>query len=334
MNRRFLFLLLLLPFAGFGKPVVTNEKQFITFEDSLKKVGPTMFMGTDQDKIAANKKFTDLFRKTLSIEGAFDYPFDSLKFLANLSSPDKAIRIFNWDIPRNDGSYVYYGFLVVDESKNATKKKTDKNKITIYDLTDKSDEIKNPELSILSPDKWYGALYYKIILTNDKDKKYYTLLGWDGNTNQTWKKIIDVISFGKDGKPIFGEKRLFVRGKRSSNRVIFEFRAELVMALRYEDDKKRIVFDHLAPEVGGAEGMYQFYSQTFVYDCFNWKKGKWMIEEDIDARNNKTKKDNEYINPQGDQNPGGNTAGNGNKDPNGPPPGAKKKHHLFKRRNH
>jgi hypothetical protein len=295
------FLLLLLPFAGSGKSNPADQKQFITFEDSLKKIGPAMFRGTDQDKIAANKKFTDLLRKALNTEGAFDYPFDSLKFIANLKAPDNAFRIFNWDAPRNDGSYTYYGFIVVDESKTGSQK-SGKSQYKIYELIDKSAEIKNPGLAVLSPEKWFGALYYKIILTTDKDKKFYTVLGWDGNTKYTWKKIIDVITFAKDGKPIFGEKSLFHRGKTSSKRVIFEFRADLVMTLRYEEDKKRIVFDHLAPEVSGATGMYQFYSQTFSYDSFDWKKGKWQIQEDIDARSEKSKKDSEYITPKGDQN--------------------------------
>jgi hypothetical protein len=328
MNSRILILLFLIPLSSFGKPKPVEQKQFVVYEDSLRKIGATMFRGSDQEKMNTNKKFTDLLRKALNTEGAFDYPFDSLKFIANLTSSDKAIRIFNWDIPKNDGTFIYYGFLFVDESKTGSAKKTDKNKYTLYELNDKSETIKNPELAVLSPDNWFGALYYKIVVTNDKDKKYYTVIGWDGNTNLTWKKILDVITFGKDGKPVFGEKYLFDRGKRSSKRVIFEFRADLTMTLRYEEDKKRIVFDHLAPEVSGAEGMYQFYSQTFVYDCFNWKKGKWRIEEDIDARNDKNKKDNEYVKPQGDQNPG-NTQQQAPA-PNGPP---KKKKKLFHRGN-
>jgi hypothetical protein len=298
MKSRIFLLLLLLPFAVSGKADPVDQKQFITFEDSLKKIGPAMFRGTDQDKIAANKKFSELLRKALSTEGAFDYPFDSLKFIANLQAPDKAFRIFNWDAPKNDGTYSYYGFIVVAENKPGVQKKQYK----IYDLIDKSAEIKNPTLAVLSPEKWYGALYYKIILTTEKDKKFYTILGWDGNTKYTWKKLIDVITFAKDGKPIFGEKNLFHRGKTSSKRVIFEYRSDLIMTLRYEEDKKRIVFDHLAPEVSGAEGMYQFYSQTFSYDSFDWKKGKWQIQEDIDARSEKSKKDSEYITPKGDQN--------------------------------
>ncbi|CAN5233378.1 hypothetical protein BH09BAC5_BH09BAC5_13270 [soil metagenome] len=302
MKFRHIAFLLLLPVCGFANAKPPENKTFSVYEDSLKKIGAAMFNGTDQDKIVANTKFTELLRKTLSIDGAFDYPFDSLKFIANLKSSDNAIRIFNWDIPKNDGTYIYYGFLFVDDSKTGAKYKGEKRKFSIYDLTDKSEEIRNPELTVLSPEKWFGALYYKIILTNDKDKKYYTILGWDGNTNATWKKIIDVITFSKEGKPIFGEKNLFVKGKRSSKRVVFEFRADLIMTLRFEEDKKRIVFDHLAPEVSGAEGMYQFYSQTFVYDSFEWKKGKWVLKEDIDARNEKSKKDDQYQNPQGDQN--------------------------------
>ena len=301
MKSTLLYLLLLLPFAGFGKDNPVDQKQFLAYEDSLKKIGPSIFRGTDQDKIAANAKFSELLEKALSIEGAFDYPFDSLKFIANLRAPDNAFRIFNWDVPKNDGTYSYSGFIMVDESKTGAQKKDQKTKYRIYDLVDKSAEIKNPELAVLSPEKWFGALYYKIILTNDKDKKYYSILGWDGNTRYTWKKMIDVMTFAKDGKPIFGEKNLFQRGKISSRRVIFEFRADLIMTLKYEEDKKRIVFDHLAPEVGGAEGMYQFYSQTFSYDSYDWKKGKWQIEMDVDARSEKSKKDSEYINPKGDQ---------------------------------
>jgi hypothetical protein len=319
------FLLLLLPFTGFAKDNPVDQKKFMAFEDSLKKIGPAMFRGTDQDKIAANKKFSELLQRALNTEGAFNYPFDSLKFIANLRSADNALRIFNWDVPKNDGTYAYYGFIMVDESKTGVQKKSGKESYKIYDLIDKSDEIKNAELAVLSPEKWYGALYYKIIQTADKDKKYYTILGWDGNTKYTWKKVIDVITFAKDGKPIFGEKNLFQRNKRSSRRVIFEFRSELIMTLRYEEDKKRIVFDHLAPEVSGAENMYQLYSQTFQYDAFDWKKGKWQMEEDIDARNKKSKKDDQYTAPTGDQNanPNGTSA---------PAPPQKKKRKFFNRK--
>jgi hypothetical protein len=63
------------------------------------------------------------------------------------------------------------------------------------------------------------------------------------------------------------------------------------------------VYDHLAPEAEGAEGMYQYYSQTFTYDSFVWKKGKWLEVDNVDVANPKSNQDNNYHTPEGDQNP-------------------------------
>jgi hypothetical protein len=308
MNRRFLLLpiFLLILVSGFAK-TPENEKQLRAYQDTLRRLDSAIFRGKDHEKKIANQRFIDYLRKALNTEGAFEFGFDSLKTIARLTAPDNAFRIFNWNVPNDDGTYTYYGFLVVNQSKVVETKKgiKPKDKYVVYELVDRSDEIRNPEIAArLSPEKWYGALYYKVIKTNDKSKAYYTLLGWDGNNQLTWKKLIEVLSFDKQGNPIFGENRLFQRGARkSSYRVIFEFRAELVMTLHWEDDNKRIVFDHLAPEVAGAEGMYQFYSQTFSYDAFIWKKGKWQQEDDVKVANGKAPNDDKYIKPQGDQNP-------------------------------
>ncbi|GAB4138866.1 MAG: hypothetical protein Fur0041_13920 [Bacteroidia bacterium] len=268
-------------------------------EDSLKRIGPACFKGSDSDKYRANEKFKALLKEALKTEDVFNYPFDSLKFIARLQAPDNTFRIFNWNIPRDDGTHEYFGFIIVNQEKVIRKKNQNGGKFAVYELIDKSAEIRTPELAKLTPDKWYGALYYKIILNTHKKHKYYTLLGWDGNTNLSWKKIIDVLTFTADGKPVFGEDDIFHKGRRTSRRVIFEFKAELVMALRYDEKDKNIVFDRLAPEISGAEGMYQFYVQTFVYDGYHFKKGKWQFVENIDARNPKNKNDDKYINPEG-----------------------------------
>jgi hypothetical protein len=303
MNRPVLFLLLFFfPLSTWAKNPPVNEKALKAFQDSLLKLDSAIFIGNDQAKLTANLKFARTLEKALNTEGAFDFPFDSLKTIGVLTAPDKAFRIFNWNMPKDDGTYLYFGFLMVNESKvKQNKSRMQKDRYVIYELVDHSADIRNPELSRLSPEKWYGALYYDIIRTTDKSDVYYTLLGWDGNTPMTWKKIIDVVSFDRNGLPVFGDKQLFHRGKRSSNRVIFEFRAELVMTLKYEKDNNRIVFDHLAPEVSGAEGMYQFYSQTFSYDAFVWKKGKWMQVDDVPVTNESNPKDKHWNNPKAGQ---------------------------------
>lgn len=300
--RTILLLVLLLPFSGWATPTLQS------LQDSLKATGPKVFKGKDQDKLAANQKFTGFLRQALETDGAYDFGFDSLKFIGRLKAPDNAFRIFNWNIPMDDGTHKYYGFILVDqdriEGKKVKKERLkNKNRYVLYELTDQSDFIRTPELAMLNCDKWYGCLYYKIILTSVKGKTYYTLLGWDGNNKMSWKKVIEVLTFGKDGQPVFGEESTFQVNKLTKRRVIFEFKAELVMTLKYEEKQKRIVCDVLAPEVSGADGMFQFYVNTGSYDSYEWKKGKWVYKPDIDARNNKDKRDDQYKAPDGMQVP-------------------------------
>ena len=294
--RIFLFAFLLVQSSAMAAPTLQS------LEDSLKKTGPKIFKGKDPDKIAANLKFIELLRQALEMEGAFDYPFDSLNFMAHMNAPDNAFRIFNWNLPKDDGTHGYYGFILVDQNElESSKKKKDrykyKNRYVLYELHDQSDMIRSPELATLNCDKWFGALYYKIILNSHKGKNYYTLFGWDGNTPLSWKKVIEVMTFGKDGQPIFGEEMTFQVKNLSKRRVIFEFKAELTMTLKYEEKNKRIVYDILVPEVPGAEGMPQFYVNSGAYDSYVFKKGKWVYKPDQDIRNKKDKKDDQYIPP-------------------------------------
>jgi hypothetical protein len=211
LNRNSLFILLLL-LAGIRN--LSGQNTLPALEDTLKKYGKSMFKGTDAEKASANSRFIITLRTALGDQDAFNYPFDSLKFIARLNAPDNAFRIFNWNIPQDDGTHKYYGFILVDQDA-IQNKKTKKSKLknqgryVVYELTDQSDFIKTPEMAMLNCDKWYGVLYYKIILNSYKGKKYYTLLGWDGNTKLTWKKVIDVLTFSKEGIPVFGEEMMF-----------------------------------------------------------------------------------------------------------------------------
>ncbi len=279
-----------------------------SLQDSLEVTGPKVFKGKDQDKFNANQKFLGFMRQALELEGAFDFGFDSLTFIGRLKAPDNAFRIFNWNMPMEDGTHKYYGFILVDQDKIEGRKKNksrfkNKGKYIVYELTDQSDFIRGPELATLNCDKWFGCLYYKIILNSNKGKNYYTLLGWDGNTAMTWKKVIEVMTFANDGQPVFGEEMTIQIKKLSKRRVIFEFKAELAMTLKYEDKGKRIVCDVLVPEVSGAEGMFQFYVNSGAYDAYYWKKGKWIYDPDQDVRNDRDRRDGDYHTPDGMQPP-------------------------------
>ncbi|HEX7415424.1 MAG TPA: hypothetical protein VF411_15380, partial [Bacteroidia bacterium] len=134
--------------------------------------------------------------------------------------------------------------------------------------------------------KWFGMLYYNIISCGD----YYTLLGWDGNDKLISRKFIDVLSFKKDGSPVFG-KEVFKMPKKYPKRVMFEYNSAFTITLQYNEAVKAIVFDHLIPKESYLEGQYQFYGPDFSYDAFVLKHGKWNFEEDVDVKNAKRKTD-------------------------------------------
>jgi len=269
--------------SSFSQTPTLNEKDiayFKKYEDSLyvlqKKIFTTKI---DSVRFKTNAKFVHLLDEVLLNELSFYYPFDSLKEVSRLVSSDKKIRIINWNVYRNDGTQFYFGFVQWLNPK--------KNKYELYELFDKSVNIKNPENYIGDNTKWFGMLYYDMIECGD----YYTLLGWDGNDKLIARKFIDVLSFKKDGTPVFG-KDVFKYPKKNPKRIMFEYSAKVVMSLRYNPTSTSIVFDHLAAKDEFSEGQSQFYGPDFSYDAFIFGHGRWNYKDDVDVKNPRNKNDN------------------------------------------
>jgi len=231
----------------------------------------------DSIKLKINGNIIRLFERTLSQPSSFLEPFDSLKNVSHLYSDNKTIRLFTWDIPLADGTFQYFGFIQI---------RKDNNSINLIRLNDNSKEIGKPENMSLGVEKWYGAVYYKFITKKTNGKMLYTLLGWHGKDNLTTQKAIDVLQINDAGKPIFGAP-VFVLNNKTVYRVLFEYSADVVMSLKYDEQKKMIVFEHLSPSESHLKGQYQFYGPDFSIDAFKFSKGKWILKEDIDARNAK-----------------------------------------------
>jgi hypothetical protein len=272
--------------------------------------------------------------KTLKGQASFSFPFDSIKNLSALTSPDKKFKLLTWGIARENSTYEYFGYVLFPDAKQYSKK--------FIPLTDNSDNIKMPETQVTDFKNWYGAIYYKIVMTHYQGKKYYTLLGWKGNNQLTTKKVVDVLSFRSSGSAMFGAT-LFRKYKDKAARVIFEYSSQTTMLLRYERqmvhvitkaahtsrkkvnpkdrnsgkamkaDRKTqakqktvktnmILFDRLSPidprtskYSVNLEGQYQFYApETNIMDAFVFTNGRWIFTKDIDARNPEQKK----INPK------------------------------------
>ena len=274
-----------------------DTKTFNACEDSLLKILPRVcFSKKESNRFEANKKLLSYWNSILQNEKSMQYAFDSLKskkYVSIINAPDNKFRLITWNLYKDDGTFAYFGFLQVNTSKTIKKnifKKETLQSYELYSLIDKSGAIKNPESYIGEPSKWFGMLYVDVIKTNDDD---YTLIGWDGNDKLTQRKFIDVLYFKSNGLPTFG-KDIFKVPSKFFKRTMFEYATEVSMSLKYNEERKQIIYSHLAPNSidPTLEGQFQYYGPDGSFDALTLKKGKWYQETDIDIRKLKDKNDN------------------------------------------
>ncbi len=249
-------------------------------KDSLKTLFNQLAISkTDSVREVVNKKIYRIMNQALQNEKDYSF-FDSVSHLGKLESTDKNIRIYNWNLVHEDGQFEYFAFLLHYEKQSKTYK--------VFSLTDRSRFIVDAKEATLSPQTWFGVLYYQIIVTKKFGRKFYTLLGWDGYNDYKNRKIIDVLSFTKDGVPKFGAP-IFSKGDFDANRrILFEYANRASMTLTYDSDEKIIVFDNLSPTDASLKGQFQYYGPDGSYSGFEYKRGKWIFKQGVDARNPKS----------------------------------------------
>jgi len=234
----------------------------------LKAVG-TATSDTAQDRLSL--LIEKELRGLLDADDALTASFTDLP-MTRVDAPDGAFRMFTWNLPRQDGSHQYRGFLVARTKRGQS----------LFELRDMTAKIPSPEVPELGPDRWYGALYYEVIPVEKGSRTFYTLLGWKGYTKAETRKVIEVLSF-KNDKPRFGAP-LFGSGKLKAMRKIYGFSFQSTMTLRYDPQIEGIVMDHLSPSRADMKDQPAFYGPDMTHDAYFWHKGEWWFGPDIDLR--------------------------------------------------
>ena len=255
-----------------------NSKLIAEYEDTLKIMAHTIMNAeTETEKRLANQAFIINLTEVLQYEKSFKFPFDSLPTIARISSPDNTFRIFNWLLKKDNGNYEYFGIVHYHNKK--------RKRYEFILLVDNSANIRNAEQQDLDAKNWYGGLYYQIAYIKKAGRKYYTLLAWDGNDGYSTKKIIDVMYFSGKNKIKFGLPIFKKNKKESQKRVIVEYDSNTSVSVRYQQEEQRIVFNHLVPPKKDLEGLEEYYIPEGTFNSYQYNKGKWLLEEDIDIRN-------------------------------------------------
>lgn len=251
----------------------------------------TFYSKKEFERFEGNKEFLAEWEKIVHLPATLTYSFN-LKDVSILTSPDKNVRVITWNIPKDDGTHYYFGYVLarrIIKKKKGLFHSTHETEYNAFPLLDRSATIKSPETHTGNPNNWFGMLYTAMI-ANDG---YYTLLGWDGNNKLTQRKFVDVLTFRSNGQPVFG-KDVFRIPRKNPRRLMFEYSSEVVMSLRYDARNNRIVYSHLSAhsEDPMLEKQYQFYGPDGSFDALVQHKGRWEVKEDIDARNERSKNDN------------------------------------------
>src|ERR1700712_2703358 len=214
-----------------------NIKKLNLYQDTLKQLGKKFINDdTEMERMNANIQFIKTLVRALKVPHSFNYNFDSLKTIKIMNSPDNRFRLLTWNVSYDDGSYRFYGTIQINTGE----------KLQMYPLTDYSPLIKSAEDTVTDNSKWFSAEYYQIVPVYTNQNPYYVLLGWKGNTIKSTKKVIEVLSFNKDGKPVFGMP-VFDGNGRTRSRIVFEYTRQVSMLLKYEAEQHLIVFDHMVP---------------------------------------------------------------------------------------
>ena len=269
MGGGLLFLLPLLPLMGQPASVSDNEKRISGLFDSLK------VSVSDGEKKELNNKIIKLFAEELQNPASFSNPYSLLNFVGKTFSDDGKVKIYTWNYPLSDKTHGYGGFIQY-KMKNKTVK--------TIPLKVKNESYVPLNNKRISPNDWYGALYYRIIQVKYKKDNYYVLLGWAGNNAASEFKLIDILNFNERGNAFLG-KLVLKHKNKILQRFVLEYSADAKISLTYNDSKKKIIFDHLAPSELVYTNVYSHYGPDFTYDAFFLEKGVWRFEENIDAKN-------------------------------------------------
>ncbi len=272
----FVFFLLLTGYTGIAQEAAKSDS-LSTLETGLVKLSNTIIQDTIlSNRTKANAQFKQQLKEALSQNNSFQYPFEKIETVSILYPSDSIFRIFTWQIFIHDNEYRYGGLIQMNNEKKE-----------LFELKDHSDilPIYDIEYEQLTPESWYGAVYYNLQEYDSPTGKKYLLFGFDGYRFFHKRKIADILYFDEKGQPVFGAPAFYktVEGYEASikNRLYLEYSADVSIRLNYDPNLDIIIYNHLVPVKGQYKGQGTANIPDGSYMGYKLEAGVWQYVEKV-----------------------------------------------------
>ena len=255
---------------------VEGQAAYVQMDKKLERLFNNIALSEkDSEKKLLNDSIIVVVDQYVNTDSVFNHRFSDLRYLGQIMSPDSLLKIITWNVPFTEGAHNYYCYIL--------KRTTENTQPQLYKFTAASGANKIRTDTIYSQGDWYGALYYDVRPYTINNENVYLLLGMDFKDFFLTRKVIEVLTFTGNGKPVLGSQ-IFRKDGKLDFREVFEYSSKASMTLRF-DSSNEVVFDHLSPFSPEYEGNFQYYGPDFSYDSFLLENGKWILKQDIDVRN-------------------------------------------------
>ena len=222
--------------------------------------------------------FIPKFVSALKFDNSFYYPFDSFETISKIYPPDSSFRIFTWQLALPRGHFRYYGMIQMKSTK-----------LKMFPLYDYSDTMSYQPQRTTTNENWYGCLYYGTVEKQIGNKPVYTLFGFEAADALTRRKVVEILTFDENGKPVFGAPLFYFKYNDSTSlkkadtlsRFFIEYKYNAPTYFNYDRLMEMIVFDHVAPPNDLAKGATFTYVPDGTYEGFVWTNNRWNWVENV-----------------------------------------------------
>jgi len=242
-------------------------------EDTLVFLADSMRLTpVPEARIAGSYAFIKTMKRFLKNSKSYDLaPKKLSKKISIIQPEDKKFKIYTWDVVRSNTELRHYGALQMADG-------------SIQPLIDVSDQvIRGAEDSTFFNMRWYGCVYYNIIQKKIGDQTAYFLFGYNGNSVDTERKIVEPFGFDRGGRAIFGAPVFAIKEKnrkRPMMRFILQYQKRSKISLNYDKEKDMIIYDHCESSVGDIHKK-NTYVPDGTYDGLIWDGRYWNQKQNV-----------------------------------------------------